>query len=287
MAAGFEPLATDTAIVRLSYRPAADLLVGTVQLPALQHSADSANWAWSARSEQPDADTSLVWHALASSAADTTHQHPSDDPHRAVVLASFEIVHAMARYESDTLPMLPRDLAASVAGFAREHQAAVASTTDIIERIRYCGRDELTMPLAALLQTEAVDTQAIPGIQREALQLARSIDRFAEAFGQLELIDDTEYPSVTRWCILARELACTLSERDAMPAPGSSAAVRRALRTGIPCRAETLEAIRRTFELIDDPARWVEASEILDRFTRALTRPDGGTAAAHREAQFA
>ena len=287
MTTGFEHLAADTAIVRLSYRPTADLLTGEVELPPVQRHVWSANWAWTARSEQPDADTSLVWHVLANH---TEHDDQLDDPNlvgTTSVLTRFEIVHAMARYEADTLPMLPRDLAAAVGGFAREHQAAVAATDDVLERIRYRGRNEFAMPLAALRQSEAVDTQSIPGIQREALQLARSIDRFAEVFGQLELIGDTEYPNVTSWCILARELACTLSERDAMPAPGSSAAVRRALRTGIPCGAQALDALRRTFELVDDPARWVEAAETLDRFTRALTGRNHGAMTAQREAQFA
>lgn len=282
MAAGFPHLADQSAVLRFSYRPAADLLIGTVELSEAARSSESANWVWTAQSEQPDADTSLVWHTVTPrlSNDDTS----TDDPPS--VLASFEIVHAMARYEADTLSMLPRDVASAFASVARCDRAAIAECSDPLARIRYRGNHEFSLSLAALSRTEAVDTQSIPGLQRDALALARSIDRFADAFEDLAVVHHTEYPAVTRWCMLARELSSTLSERHAMPAPGTSAAVRQALRSGIPCRAESLDALRRTFELVDYPASWLEVADILDRFTHALTASGTTTCSAFREAEF-
>lgn len=248
-----------TVSLRLTYRPMSDLLIGQVDLGAL---SDDSVAHTNDHTEAPDADSELVWQWLPASAE-------TDAP----VLTSFAVVHAMARYEADTLRMLPRDIAALAAEFGRTHQAIAEACPNTLERVRYRGITEASVRLASLQRSEAQESQTIPGLQREALAVARAIDRFTDAIALVMAQHaDSEPPALVRFRGLARELACTLSERNAMPAPSTSAAVRQALRSGTPFRAETLQVLSDTFSLIDDPARWIEVADRLNRFSHSMTQ---------------
>ena len=248
-----------TVSLRLSYRPSSDLLIGQVDLGALAEESDTHT---SDHTETPDADSKIVWRTLA--------VKPESD---APVLTSFAVVHAMARYEADTLRMLPRDIAALAAEFGRTHRALAEACPNTLERVRYRGTTEMSVHLASLMRSEAEESQSIPGLQREALAVARAIDRFSDAIVLvMAQHPESEPPALVRFRGLARELACTLSERNAMPAPGTSAAVRQALRSGTPFRAETLQVLSNTFSLIDDPARWIEVADRLNRFSHSMTQ---------------
>lgn len=265
---------TDAALaaqVSLRYRPGGDVLIGAVTY-ADDHAVnagDGTALAPGALVERPDADTRLVWHV------------PTSGPFTGeTLLASFEIIHARARWDVDELAVLPRALA--VAGYSTMAEGATAYSRleTSVDRLRYRTEHTLELPFRALRHPRSEVTENTPyryalrtaGSHHDALGVARSLERLAGALRRTESpIDPVARQRLTRFCLLADELANVLADADTpIPAPATSAALRAELRGGLPLARSERAALRDALLKIDDPRRWSEVTARLGRVAAAL-----------------
>ena len=251
-----------TACLLLRYRPDADVLLGVVEV------TDTASGGPDAvndrrLSDTPDADTRLTWNLAASGQFANTP-----------VLHSFEVIHALSRWQADGLDVLPRAVADICHRFTNEHREGPLSDTPTISALHSRVASEVQLPMTELLSTNEPRTSVRSGLQRDALHVARSLERLSgaieTAFSTRRLTDheartgSNEHNRVVAFCALARELASTLADHEALPAPGTSAATRQALRGGLPIGDRERAALLTALTDIDQPDRWALVAAALD-----------------------
>lgn len=280
--------ATDTARLALRYRPHSDVLIGVVE-----HSdaapADAARAASSESVEVLDADARLVWNV------------PAHGPHAGQpTLASFELVHALARWDADGLPMLARPIAEACVHEAQRHLATLHLEANPLARIGYRGDSTITVLRSELTRAADAPRPSPPGTQVNALRVARALESFADGLeqasartalgrfhdeqgdeyaGQLDADRahaDTHHLEQDRtlaMCDIARELASTLADHDALPAPGTSAAARQALAGGLPLGFGERAALRAALTHVDQADAWPAVAAAVQSIADALHAP--------------
>lgn len=256
---------TDAAVaaqVSLRYRPGADVLLGVVS-----YGDDVTHESAAETVERPDADTRLVWRipSAGSFAGET-------------LLTSFEVIHARARWDIDELAVLPRALA--VAGYSTmaEGTAAYSRLETSIDRLRYRTEHTLEFPVRALrppARGVRADSPDLAGSHRNALGVARALERLADALRRTTAPDPVAHQRITRFCLLADELGGVLADaKTPIAAPNTSAALRAELRGGLPLARSERAVLRDALMQIDSPAQWPQVAAQLLRVAGALTDDD-------------
>lgn len=267
------------ALARLSlrYRPLADVLIGTVEQPAPDASGNHADEVV----EVLDADTRLTWSVVSAGPRAGT-----------AMLTAFELMHARTRWEADGLPMLHASLAARCMHEADQHAAAIQHETDLLTRMSYRGKTALELPLEWFRRSALAPVPAVPGKQVDALHVARALEALADGIevavartprptfhdehGQeyaAELdADDTVRRRVIGILHATRELASTLADHEALPAPGASAAARQALRGGLPLSFRERQALMQALTDVDHAAQWPAVARTIQSIADALTK---------------
>jgi hypothetical protein len=125
------------------------------------------------------------------------------------------------------------------------------------------------------------DTQA--GSQQDALRVARSLDQLADVLVAVpgRPVGTLEHERTAAFCELLRELGAALADHDALPAPGTSAATRQALRGGLPLTNHERRALRIALTNVDHADRWVLVAAALEQLARSIAHqphhPEGPT----------
>jgi hypothetical protein len=154
-------------------------------------------------------------------------------------------------------------------------------------RLGYRGQASTELSLSEIVRGANGPATLPQGTQESALQVARSLESLADSMeaaassvsrarfhdsSGAEYVEDLalEEQRVNRFTSLARELACTLADHDALPAPGTSAAVRRTVRGGLPLAPRERHSLLETLRIVDDAQRWPTVVERLNTLARAL-----------------
>lgn len=274
----------EVARLALRYRPLADVLIGMVDPdhPPDDHRANSGAVV-STRAEALDADARLVWSAPEDGETDA----------RSETLHSFELVHARTRWEAHGLTMLHPGLAEACIAEVRRHTAEMEQQPDAGARLTYRGQSTIELPRVWLARTATTASASKPGSQAHALQVARALEAFADGIeyalahaaptvfhdeygnhyaGELD-IERTIAERAITMCSAARELACAIADHDALPAPGTSAAARRAVRGGLPLTAGERRQLLQALSDIDDPSIWPDVASSIQSIAHALLTP--------------
>ena len=244
-----------SAHVLLRYRPGADVLTGTVTVPA---PADASGRDVDEVVETPDADTTLTW--------------------RDGVLSSFQLVFAAARTGQGPLP-LPPALWPTVDTLIVTALHAVDDVHDVGARMRARAEATCELPLEALMRPAHADVAGSPHqlalARRTAERLSRSLSQLADAVHTRVPVDDeVEALHTDHLARLLRELSTTLDLHDTT-APGATAATRVAARAGETFAPAELELLETALTELDDPAEWSLAEESLESLLTALiSQPD-------------
>jgi len=265
--------ATDTVELTVRYRPLADVLIGTISAAGREPGEPSVG---ADTVEVLDADTRLVWNT-------PTSGPRSGQP----ALASFEIVHALARWNADRLPMLHPSIASACVHEAQRHAAALQYQPDPVSRMGYRGQATFDVARSHLERSANAPKPLPRGSQGDALRVARALEdladslehavdrtprpRFHDEHGDEFVGDlDVEIERTTELCELTRELACALADHDARPAPGTSAATRQAVRGGLPLGFTERRVLQQALIDIDEAARWPAVATVITSLARAL-----------------
>lgn len=248
-----------TARLVLRYRPAADVLIGAIELPTTANGTE--------RVEQPDADTRLYWRDV------------NDGPLTGqAVLQSFEIIHAHTRWQQHRGPALPAVLCEAGRQFTdHEHHQHLGLPL----AARYTARTEstLTVPLHALTRVPSTEEPLEQGSRRDAVRVARALDRFAEALEAQQSRSGSprtgslEHQRTITFCSSVRELGAAILHHHTLAAPGNSAAARSALRGGVPLGSPDRDTLRLALTDIDRPDRWGLVAAAVEQLTTSLARP--------------
>jgi hypothetical protein len=239
----------------LRYRASADVLTGVVE----STSSVGASTA-PLESEQPDTDTTVTWRSV------------DGRP----VLAEFQVVHALSRWESDRLPMLP----AAVSQLAQTFMAtAIATTTEAdspIARLRARSEQRFDVPITELEQPGSRNRPTERGTFQDAVAVADALRELAAALEASVLPEaDAEFTLEAERCFvtsrLLEELAGSIADGEGLPARGTSAATRAAVRGGLPLSTGERETLRAALTDIDHPSQWPVACITLRSLTRKLT----------------
>ncbi|MSY13741.1 MAG: hypothetical protein F2673_11490, partial [Actinobacteria bacterium] len=158
-----------TACLLLRYRPDADVLVGIVEVTGTGFGGPDGV-SERRLSDTPDADTRLTWNLAASGPFANTP-----------VLHSFEVIHALSRWQADRLAVLPRAVADICHRFTNEHREGPLSDTPTISALHSRVASEVQLPMTELLSTNEPRTSVRSGLQRDALHVARSLERLSGA----------------------------------------------------------------------------------------------------------
>ena len=245
-----------SARVLLRYRPGADVLTGTVTVPA---PADASGRDVDEVVETPDADTTLTW--------------------RDGVLSSFQLVFAAARTGQGPLP-IPAALWPTADTLIVTALHAVDEVADLGARMRARAEATCEVPVEALARPAPADVSGparSPGSphqlalnRRAAERLSRSLSRLADAVHtRVPVDDDVEALHTDHLARLLRELSTTLELHDTT-APGATAATRVAARAGETLKPAELELLETALAELDDPAEWIHAGESLDQLVTVL-----------------
>lgn len=230
--------------VQLRYRPGPDVLTGQLHLPG----AESAPLT----SLDPDADTMLEWAQL----PDGLH------------LSSFHVIHAAARLEHGDLP-LPESLAHTVRRLVGAAQQAIAGVTDPAARISSHASASASVPLDSLhadrLPTPPrVAARDAPVAAELATRLRRVADAVRTWGPESDSNDAAHNDELTS---LLRELSSTIGSSDGLTAPGTRAAVQRALERSRHLPDERYQLLARGLHDLDDQRLWQRALESFDAAT--------------------
>lgn len=270
--------AVSTARLSLRYRPVADVLIGVIEPTILDEGLVESV-------EVLDADARLVWNVASSGPFANTP-----------MLASFELMHALSRWEADGLSMLSANVADACMQAARQHAAAVQQATDPRFRLGYRGQDTLEFPLTSFARSSAAPAARAQGSQVDALHVARALESFADGIEAAEAAverplfhDDhgnefvgeldhsagdgdtgVESGRATAIANAARELACALADHDARPAPGTSAAMRRTLRGGLPLGFSERRVLLQALTDVDHASNWPAVASAINSIATAL-----------------
>ena len=256
----------------LRYRPDADVLLGAVEVTGTA-SGGPDDVHGRRLSNTPDADTQLTWNLATSGPFAGTP-----------VLHSFEVIHALSRWHADRLAILPQAVAEVCYRFASEHREAhhdaALPGTAAVNALHSRVSSEAQLPITELLGSSKQHAAARPGLQRDALHVARALERLPSAietaFATRQLTEhesrtgSNEHDRVVAFCALARELASTLADHQALPAPGTSAATRQALRGGLPIGDRERTALLTALTDIDQPDRWALVAAALDHLASSI-----------------
>jgi hypothetical protein len=217
----------------------------------------------------PDADTQLEWQPLIEGGE---------------VLVSFRLVHASLLLS----PARSGDLPAAVVTAARRLIAAASSSPaphSIAERLRLTIDATVDLPLARLrrsLPTHAPAEWLFP--PGRPAPLATALAHLADALGDVGdrhqrhwLASLDEAPpagllAVQHLIRLTRELASVLGRAHGRPAPGTSAAVRAALRPTLPLHPSVVQHLSSLLADIDHVERWPSVVAGVDEVREALQR---------------
>jgi|GEM_PF-5029773 len=278
-------------LLRLRYRPASDILTGTVDLdgfPVLETIETSL-----------DADTTLHWARLVD--PDTSCPDPSDTSDTLEVLSSFHLIHAHALVRSGSLPGLPADVLPHLRAVMQSGMGSLRADASTLERVQ--ARSEASVPLA-LRQLRRPDEGALyappqwssdPDDRKAA---SSSLRRLSSALSAPASAPQTWFalrstpmappppprpapdlagPASTRSARVARlidELASVLETSDGLGAAGTSAAAAEAASNDPTLSADDREALGQTLRSMANPSTWRRASRDLDRVAEHLVDED-------------
>lgn len=237
-----------TSRVELQYRPASDVLIGRIDLPADVSAGDVV--------EHPDADLELVWR----SGVDGD------------LLSGFEILHASWRLAAaDVTDIDPGvlDIAAHLV-VVTENDIAAGPPVDAAAAFARREITSVEVPWSALRRrrprTDAADLDA-----EGARDLARSVARLASNIAaQPTPVTDVEAARVAHLVIALRELADAIDDGHGRTAPGASAAARDAVRGGVPLSRTEQQLLRSALHRIDRPHEWSAVVDDLDSLAAPL-----------------
>jgi hypothetical protein len=246
-----------TARLVLRYRPSADVLLGVVQYPPPTGAvADDFHDVI----ETPNADVRVTWRSTGSG----TPNHP-------LLLSSFEIIHAHSGWDAGAQTLLPVAVREIAHRFIEGHHAASTAASNPLEQLR--ARVESTTPVTvSTLSRNAGHHHVRAGTQQDALQVARALDHLADALAAAQGTPGSlESERTVEFSELLRELGAALADHDALPAPGTSAATRQALRGGLPLTNQERRALLVALTDIDHADRWVLVANALEQLATSLT----------------
>lgn len=239
------------AVVRLRYRPAADVLSGQVVYPFSVSVDDVID-------ESPDADTQLSW---------------APAPDGGEVLADFQIVHASARASLEDVG-LPATVARHADGLVDRGSRLLTDDTDVAARIRTRAEVEVQVPVDDLRRAPT-DLMA-PGhwvVGRTEVQaVGDALDRLAERLYHVPTRGEREAERTLHLARLLREVASVVRTTQGRTTPGTTAAARRACRGGVPLTAGEMRDLRQALVDLDDQHTWKQAAAALDRLSHAVGR---------------
>lgn len=254
---------SDPTIARLvlRYRSGSDVLTGMVEVDT------HTRLALESITEQPDTDTTLSWQRFG----------PAE------LLHDFQVVHALSRWQSDQLTMLPRAVAHEAHALivsASEHALEFDSP---LARLQARVEHRVDLPLTAFERDLGERTMVERGNVEHAQLVATSLRSLATALeASLTEHDHDEFTLEAErtftFCRLIEELAGSLADGDGLPACGTSAAARAAVRGGLPISQSERDTIRLALTTIDEPSAWLGVSRLLDTITRHLESADPGAA---------
>jgi hypothetical protein len=244
-----------------------DVLIGSVVFPS--QSAGVSKPSSAEVVEAPDANTRLVWRTAAVGKF-------AGVP----LLAAFEIVHAQARWELDRLSVLPAAVAECAVALITSAAPTYAGLSHTAERMRFRAETiELLEP--ELLQRDRHSLPRVAGQRSDAIAVARALLRLADGLTPTPPADNTSLSRTTvghrrllTFVALSRELASVLGDTSgpALPAPGTSAALRSVLRGGLPLGNAERQLLRRALLDIDEPQRWLDVSNTISNIAESVCR---------------
>ena len=281
-------------MVRLRYRPASDILTGTVELGGLPvlETIETAH----------DADSTVHWARIVD--PDTSCPDPTDTSDTLEVLSSFHLIHARALVRTESLPGLPADLVPHLSAVVQSGLSSLRDDAPTLERVQ--ARAEASVALS-LRQLRRPDEGAVyapaewssdPADRRQASASLRRLSS-ALAFGRRPSHDQpllaagprsspTGAPLAFRSLAsapppparaserservarLIDELASVLDTSDGLTSPGTSAAAALAADDESSLSGGDREILGRALRSMSNPAAWRQASRDLDDLAEHL-----------------
>jgi hypothetical protein len=276
-------------MVRLRYRPASDILTGTVELDGLPvlETIETAH----------DADSTVHWARIVD--PDTSCPDPNDTSDTLEVLSSFHLIHARALSQAGSLPGLPAELVTHIESVIRSGLSSLRHDAPTLERVQ--ARSEAAVALS-LRQLRRPDEGALyapaqwssdPGERRQA---SASLRRLSSALSSPPPPDLDESLSSPQWLAastrravrsappapsraterstrvarLIDELATVLDTSDGLAAPGTSAAAALAADDDQSLSPGDREILGRALRSMATPTSWHQASRDLDSIAEHL-----------------
>lgn len=229
--------------MQMEYRAMDDVLSGSVPsdapLDARHH-------------EELDADTFVEW-----ASGDTGDRR----------LVSFRMLHARTRANDDLgFDRLPEPIRRGALEFFRSW-----SMPDVMESPAGPDHDDaldtgaLAMPL---LQLSLDERPAVRGDRLDAEMVGDELRRLAKVM--IDLPGTPDEDRVTRFVYAVSELATALEFSDGLAAPGATAAVRAAVRGGVPLTSGERVLLVKLLDDLDDPTVWNDVARRLESFVNQL-----------------
>jgi len=240
----------NTALVRLRYRPASDVLSGHTDLDMLP--------AGDPVTHSPDADTHLTW---------------SPTLVDGETLVSFTIVHAAARSQQHQLAPLPRPLAAVAQHLITRGHTLLVSLGSVTDRAAASVDTTTRVPLAHLARPSP------PGhapadwlvehsdITHTSLALALLADTLTAT---ADRVQEHHAANTGRVAAHVRELSSVIGRSNGRTAPGTSAAARAALLADLPFEPHERQELLMALTDIDDDQCWPTVWALVDDLCASL-----------------
>jgi hypothetical protein len=273
-------------MVRLRYRPASDILTGTVELGGLPvlETLETAH----------DADSTVHWARIVD--PDTSCPDPNDTSDTLEVLSSFHLIHARALVRAGSLPGLPADLVPHLSAVMQSGISSLRDDAPTLERVQ--ARAEASVALS-LRQLRRPDEGAVyapaqwssdPADRRQASASLRRLSSALSA-SRPPRLESLPYASprpsaasaplayrspappppparssgrADRVARLIDELATVLDTSDGLAAPGTSAAAALAADDEPSLSGDDREILGRALRNMASPTTWRQASNELD-----------------------
>lgn len=251
-------MSTTTARLSLRYRPGSDVLSGDIDIDPTGTEQIS---------DSPDTDSVIVWSRSA-----TTSDSASD------VLSSFQLVHASARSNSDSLEFLPATVSRLALALMASESPPSLNQASTLERVRALWQTTADLPIDSLRRphdsTRSATGQSPPGTVREARALSAALVHLAAAVDERSVkAGEREALRSDQLARSLRELASVIFNGGGQAAPGTSAAARAAIRGGIPLTANEQSKLRTALTDIDTPSAWRSVRQSIERISAALGAP--------------
>lgn len=287
-------------MVRLRYRPASDILTGTVELDGLPvlETLETAH----------DADSTLHWARIVD--PDTSCPDPSDVSDTLEVLSSFHLIHARALVRSGALPGLPADLVPHLASVVQSGTSSLRDDATTLERVQARAEAAVALSLRQLRRPDEGALYAPAQWSSDPVERRRasaSLRRLSSALSSPPPPDaamPTPAPSpsgfarpssdvrgVARRSVIAHrpverservarlidELASVLDTSDGLAAPGTSAAAALAAADDLSLSNSDREVLGRALRDMASPSAWRRASNDLDGLAEHLEHENPST----------